>query len=153
MAGQTSRANGQKGGRPKGKKSAATLEREAVAAAFRQRVLKAADRLFDAQLALASGCSFLYRIERTKSKKQEKARHVLVTDAEEIQRYLDGELDSEDYYYVTTKEPNNQAIVDMLNRAIGKPKDEIEHSGAITVTAMSDEEIDRRLRELAGGKA
>lgn len=125
MAGETSRENGRKGGRPKGSKSAATLERESIAAAFKQRVMRSADVLFEAQLSLAQGCSFLYRVER---KKGEKDKHVLVTDPDEIKAYLDGEAEG-DYHYITTKEPNNQAIANMLDRGIGKPVEELEVSG------------------------
>ena len=125
MAGRASRENGRKGGRPKGAKSPQTLEREAVAAAFRERVFKKADRLLNAQLTLAEGCSFLFKIVK-RGKREE---HVIVTDPKEIKAYLDGDLDDEEYRYISTKEPNNQAIDSMLNRTLGKPKETVEVQG------------------------
>ena len=46
MAGNTSRENGKKGGRPKGSKSPETRKKEAVLAAFRGRVMASADKHF-----------------------------------------------------------------------------------------------------------
>lgn len=116
------------GGKPKGYKAAHTLERDAVSAAFKQRVLKSADRLFNAQLSVAEGCSFLFRVDRPKGKAG-KEKHVLVTDQDEITRYLDQEVDPDTHYYISTREPNNQAIADMLNRAMGRPVESIEVTG------------------------
>jgi hypothetical protein len=145
MPGQTARENGKKGGRPKGSKSKATLKREAVIAAFRDRVMSVADQLLDAQLSLSKGQTFLYKIEKEKvigpkggvSYKNKKP--VLVTNQEEIERYLErlvdeGDMDDENdpgdaYYYITTKEPNNMAIDSMLDRTFGKPVNAIELTG------------------------
>lgn len=137
MAGNASRKNGTKGGRPKGKKSKKTLEREAVLDAFRTRVMKSADLLFDAQLTLARGQTFLYKIEKELQigpkggKKYIRSKPKLVTDQWEIESYLEGHIvngdldDTSDpsatYYFLTTKEPNNQAVDSLLNRLWGKP--------------------------------
>jgi hypothetical protein len=61
MAGNASRKNGQKGGRPSGRKNDATLEREAQLARFKQRVFEAFDPLINAQLSLARGLSYLFK--------------------------------------------------------------------------------------------
>ncbi len=53
-----------KGGRPKGKKSPKTLEREAILKAFRERAMRHADVLFNSQITLARGQTFLYKIEK-----------------------------------------------------------------------------------------
>ena len=126
---EASRRNGRKGGRPKGAKSKATLEREAVLRAFRERVMGSAHRLFNAQMSIAEGCSFLYRVEETTVKGKKDRKHVLVTDENEIRRYLDGEVEADDYHYITTERPNNLAIADMLNRAFGRPTEVHEHTG------------------------
>lgn len=124
-----------KGGRPKGKKSPKTLEKEAVIAAFRQRAMRVAGLLLDSQLTLARGQTFLYRIDKEKievGKKiwYKKSRPVLVTAQSEIEDYLEGRIeegDEEDehdpgasYYFLTTKEPNNSAIDAILDRTFGK---------------------------------
>lgn len=136
MAGKASRENGKKGGRPKGKKSAKTLEREAVLAAFRQKILSAADVLFTAQLHIATGQTYLYKIEKELQigpkggKKYIRSKPKLVTDKREIEQYLmglieEGDPENEDdpnatYYYLTTKDPDNKAIDSLLDRAFGK---------------------------------
>lgn len=123
-------------GRKKGSKDPETLEREAVLAAFRQRAMSAADILFDAQLTIARGQTFLYKIEKEKivgpkgGISYRRMKPVLVTSQFEIEQYLEGlieegDLDDENdpaatYYFLTTKEPNNQAIDSLLDRSLGK---------------------------------
>jgi hypothetical protein len=134
MAGQVSAENGKKGGRPKGSLNKTTLEKKKVEEAFTQRVLNAADRLFNAQLALAEGTTHVFKIVETGEGKQKKREHVLVTDPEEIKAFLDeydggsGEMNGE-YYYLTTKAPDNRAIDSLLDRAFGKAINKTEISG------------------------
>lgn len=127
-----------KGGRPKGKKNPATLEKEAVLKVYRERIMRNADILFDSQVSIAQGIQFLFKIEKEwiqtgknkgfwKNKKP-----ILVEDKEEIRAFLERRLEQGDpqddsnsgatYYFITTKEPNNFAIDSMLDRAFGKPK-------------------------------
>jgi hypothetical protein len=138
-------------GRPKGAKSKATLEKEKVFGALRQRILQKAQSLLDSQFSLAHGQQFLYKIEKKKvvgpkggtSYKPEKPK--LVTAEWEIRAYLDklvdrenGELEDENdrgttYYFITTKEPSNMALDSMFDRAFGKPtqKQDVELSGTL----------------------
>jgi len=132
MAGEQSKINGKKGGRPPGKKNKATLEKEAAIARFQERVRHHIDPIFDSQLALARGCSYIYRVDEVKEGKEKKRKHVLVTDPEEIQAYLDDEIEEEDYYYITTDKPDNNAIRDMLDRTFGKPQQSVEMGGELT---------------------
>ncbi len=55
MAGDTSRINGQKGGRPKGSENLAAKTRREMQKRWIERVWKNADKIFDAHLALALG--------------------------------------------------------------------------------------------------
>lgn len=128
-------------GRKKGKKNAKTLEREKVLDAMRQRIMRISDRLIDKQLVLANGQQFLYKIEKEwvktgkgegvgywRSKKPE-----LVEDESTIRWYLENQVDlangdiedknepGDTYYFLTTKEPNNQALDSMLDRTFGRP--------------------------------
>lgn len=139
------RENGKKGGRPKGSKSQATLEKEAVLKAFRERAMRSADLLFNAQLTLARGQTFLYKIEKELQigpkggKKYVSSRPKLVENQTEIEMYLEGlieEGDMEDendplatYYFLTTKEPSNMAIDSLLDRTFGKSVQSVELSG------------------------
>lgn len=56
------RENGKKGGRPPGRKNDKTLLLEAEHEAFQQLVLQNLRPLFDAQLNLAKGLSYVCRI-------------------------------------------------------------------------------------------
>lgn len=119
-------------GRPKGRRSRKTLERQAVQEAFNQRVMQHADSLFNAQLSLAVGSARVFRIDEEGEGEKKKRVHTLVTDADEIKAFLEehdgaaGEVDKI-FYYITTAAPDNKAIEAMLNRALGKPKETVEH--------------------------
>lgn len=130
------REYGKLGGRPKGSKTARVLRREAVLRALQERVMEAADLLFDAQFSLARGQQFLYKIEKywVKGKKGKavlkRKLPKLVTDPEEIRAYIErqlpeSELDDDHnpaatYYFITTKPPDNKAIEGLKQTAFGK---------------------------------
>lgn len=130
---KASRANGKKGGRPKGSKNPETLEREAVLKDFRQKTMRAADVLFNRQMKLAEGHMYLYKIEKDViigpkgGKKVIPKKPVRVTEEWEIQAYLMDEIvqgkiaDPEDtYYYITAEKGDTRALDSLLDRAFGK---------------------------------
>lgn len=123
-----------KGGRPKGSRSKKTLEKEAALEEFQRRVRVAINPLFESQMTIARGCSYLYRIERTGKGKDAKEKHVLVTDPDEIARYLNDELeDDHDYYYITTERPDNKAIDSLLDRTFGKAPQAVDLKAQIKI--------------------
>ncbi len=105
-------------GRPKGKPNGATLERLEAKKALQDRIAKNVDQLFHAQMSVAVGSVMLFRVDKTEKGADLPA--VQVTDAEEIKQYIDGELDTDSYYFITTRTPNNQAIDSLLDRTFGK---------------------------------
>ena len=136
-------------GRQRGKKNQSTLEKERVLAQVRQRIMKKADKILDAQLSLAQGQQFLYKIITTISKNGSRTRSKpkIVTSPEEIADYLDGEfgdgenLNTEtEYYFITTKEPSNMAIDSMFDRTFDKPKQGLELGGEVTAKIVSIDE-------------
>lgn len=144
MAGEASRKNGRLGGRPKGAKSAATIERDATLRAYRDRVCKVADRLLDAELQVAQGCSYLYRKPKS-APKGESRKAELVTDEATIRRFLDGELDHDDtdWYFITTERPDTLTIRGMFDRTFGKPEQTVNLDADVRVPIFADNvEID-----------
>lgn len=116
-------------GRKKGSLNKATKEKKEVENAFTQRVLTVANKLFESQLTIAQGASFLYRID--KDEKGNNKKPVLVTNEWEIEQYLNGEnFDPSTYYYITTERPDNKAIDSMLDRVFGKATQKTEITGA-----------------------
>lgn len=111
-----------------------TIETMEVKRKFVERVNKAADRLFNAQLDIALGEKFLMvRIPINDEKSKYKTE--VVTDPEIIAEYLDDNgatlnNSGDDYYYMTTRPANNQAIQSMLDRAFGKAPEKIEIEGS-----------------------
>lgn len=122
-------------GRKKGYKTPETLQREAVTAAINQQIMQHASEIVRHTLIPAFGVNYVYRIDEEKSSKGNvvSRKHVLVTDPHEIQDALDqisntSQYGEEKYYYVTTEKPDFKAGESLLNRALGKPKESIEHS-------------------------
>jgi len=134
---ETSKENGKLGGRPKGSKSKATLEKEAVLRVFREKVLRSASVLYNSQLHRATGQTFLYKIPKVpiidskgKVTGYKNGKPKLITEQWEIEDYLNGIVDEgnmEDekdpnatYYFITAKEADNKSIDSMLDRTFGK---------------------------------
>jgi hypothetical protein len=115
-------------GQKAGKKTKKTLEKLKIMEAYKQRVMKHADTIFNAQLANAKGNIFIYEVIEElneNGKKTGKKKHILVDDPHTIQEVLDKNqgqsgLVDDDYFIVTTAKPDNQAIGDMLDRTFGK---------------------------------
>src|SRR5215216_442897 len=122
-------------GRPEGSLNKKTLEKKAAEEQFINRVIKNVDKLFNAQLALAEGTNFVYRIDYYKDESGKKQKKfVLVTDPTEIVEVLDeteamGGVVNENYYIVTTKAPDNKAIDSLMDRAFGKSVTKIAGTG------------------------
>ena len=134
----TSRQNARLGGRRTGSKNKSTLEREAVLERIKQRVFAATDVLINAQLSIAQGVSYLYRVERDQDGKFS-GKPVLVTDREEIEDYLAGD-DNGDYRYITTERPDNKAINSLFDRAYGKAQQNVDvTSGGKTLADLMRE--------------
>jgi hypothetical protein len=124
-------------GAPKGTVQRRSLEKAAVARVLRERTMKQADNLFNAQLAKALGSIMIFRIdEEITASGKTKRVHTHVTDLDEIKLVLDetssqGEgTVGESYYFVTNIPPDNKAIDSMLDRALGKAVQSIEVNDA-----------------------
>lgn len=129
-------------GRKKGGKNPATITREAALKKFNERVALNADSLFNSAKILALGQTYIYRLDEEEHQKKDGTKYtiktpVLVTDPDELADAIDalecnGENGGENpYYYATTKPGDIRAIDSLMNRAFGRPKETIEHSGEI----------------------
>ena len=128
-------------GRPKGAVDPLTKKKQLAEKRLKSRVFRVMDKLLDQQLSLAQGVTHLFKIEETKDAKGRvtNREHVMVTDPEEIKRFLDktnggygGTIDEgpdAEYYYVTTKAPDNRAIDSLLDRAFGRAPQAVEVGG------------------------
>lgn len=168
---KAARANGLKGGRPKGSKSPKTLEKEAVLREYKTRVMGVTNILLNSQLTLAKGQQYLFKIEKKKLTGPKGGvsyipqRPKLVTSQIEIQNYLEGLLDESDiddndpaatYYYLTTKDPNSQTIDSMLDRTFGKSAQSIDLTNNGKSFAVSEEAkalADAALAKFLNGKS
>lgn len=137
MAGEASRKNGKKGGRPLGRKNDKTLLIEAEHEAFQQLVLQNLRPLFDAQLSLAKGVSHVYRVSI--GPRGGRSDPELVTDQDELHEAIqaihsgggygdvaedtggeEGEAITHRYYFLTTKPPDGRSIDSLIDRIFGK---------------------------------
>jgi len=135
-------------GRKAHSKNKKTQEREKVLEAFRERVGRHADRLFNAQANLATGEQYLFcKTTSEDSKGKRTTTTEIITDPEIIKAYLDDTLDqgSDEYYYISTKPANNMAIDSLLNRAFGTPNKNIDvkSNGQTILDRMDDQDVQR----------
>lgn len=98
---------------------------------MQERIAKNVDKLLNAQMNLALGQTMLFVkiTERDSKGKAIRVYHERVESQETIKEYLDDPEalnTDENYYYITTRPASNQAIANLLDRAFGKPKENIE---------------------------
>jgi hypothetical protein len=126
-------------GRPKLEMTPAGIERREVKKAFEDRVARNADKLFNVQFNLARGEQYLMCKSTTGHGKNRRTEVDIITDPELIKAYINGDIenDEDEFYFISTKPANGQAIDSMLDRAFGKApqKLEMEHSGNIGSSA------------------
>jgi hypothetical protein len=118
-------------GRKKGQLAPQTVERAAALQAFRERVAKNVDKLFNAQLNLAMGERYLMVKRTVYVGKEKRTWHEVVEDPEDIKSFLDGDLDNTDseYYYMSVKPANNMALDSLLDRTFGKAQQNMKLEG------------------------
>jgi hypothetical protein len=120
------------GGRPKGTLSPKTVTIMEAKKKFQERVAGMADKLIAAQASKALGEQHLMRIWYEGEGKNRRKNVEIVDDIEVIQQYFEGTLDTsygDEYYFMTTKPADNQAIESLLNRSFGKATEKIEIEG------------------------
>lgn len=152
MAGKTSKQNGKKGGRPKG---AVSDEKKAQQEAFKElkmSVLRMQKSLLNAQAGVAKGLTFLYVI--TTNSKGVRSKPELVTSQATIEEYLADELeDSEnEYYFMSTKEPDTKAIDSLLDRVHGRARQNIGLDGGDDDKPIAIQTVENELKSWANKK-
>lgn len=142
-------------GRKKGGKNPSTIQAEKelalglkenkeVTKQFKERIASNIHNIFNAQYANAVGTFHMFRKEYPLDKDGEpnfklQPQHILVTDPEEIKDYLDGKK-SEEFYYVNTAKPDNNAADSLLNRLMGRAAQTIalpEESTPTSITVIN----------------
>lgn len=120
-------------GRPKGKLNEQNERVKQMRELTKKFIMDNLEPMLRSQLQLANGISYVYKIVKTYDKKQKvtKVEHVLVEDPWEIKAFLDeheggnGPVEGEDYYYITTKAPDNRALDSLIDRLFGKARQNI----------------------------
>ena len=108
-------AKGKKtGGRQKGTKNKATLDKLAAREYYRQRVMERLDPIIEAQFASALGVYHLMAKDKDGS-------FTRVTDPDVMVRVLNS---GESFYKIYAQNPNPQAQRDLLDRVLDKPKEQ-----------------------------
>lgn len=144
-----------KGGKARlGIKHKTTMAREQMLEHLKQTISDRAKKLIDIQTVLANGAikvfKTTYHFEGDgKNRKKVANKPVLVEDTEELSNVLDyefceGENPSDDmqYFFVMTKEPDNNAINSLLDRAFGKATE-------LKKVGLTFEDIDDDVKSLA----
>lgn len=123
---QANKKNSKKAGRPKGKKAAKTLDKEASLERIRQRVFAMSDKLINAQAVVAMGT---HKMVRPYTGTDGLPKTETVRDMDEMEKLIQNGVLGKDYLIVEGSAPDHKAADALLNRAYGKPVESIEHSG------------------------
>ena len=116
---------GKLGGRPKGKKNKATLDREKVQAAVRAQILKMADKLIRSQAITAIGTHKVVVM----SKDADGAPVVeTIRNIKKIDELFATGVYGKDYLIVAASEPDWKAADALLNRGLGKATEHVDHT-------------------------
>lgn len=135
-------------GRPKG---AVSPEKKAQQKAFedmKKKILRSQNALLRAQIGVAKGLTFLYVIRKGSKKPQ------IVTDVEIIEAYLADELenDEDEYYFMSTKEPDTKAIDSLIDRVHGKARQNIGLDGGDDDKPIAIQSVEEELRSWGNKK-
>lgn len=114
---------------PLGHVTEKTRTKEEAREALRLIVMREMDELVAAQIANAKGLShFFLRDPKTK-------QFIKIEDAKAIETALNSG-DEGAYYWIHTKDPSTQAFTDLMNRALDKPKEQVQE-----IKLTSDDEL------------
>lgn len=106
-------------GRPKGRKNEATIDREWERELHRRQVLAERGAMTEAQIAHAKGLRYLVARHKTTGK------FTKLTE-ELMQVIASGENPEYEAIEVWSKDPSVQAYTDLMNRALDKPKEQMQ---------------------------
>lgn len=106
-------------------KNKKTLRKELELEKLQQEILKEIKPLLRAALNSATGLTVMYQRKKVRVGKEYKREGELVkvTDQFRVEQLLRGNQQGDDWYYITTKDPNVQALENLFNRVFGKPQD------------------------------
>lgn len=111
----------QAGGIPKGYKFPKTLQKEEGKARLRELVLANLDPIVRGLIGKATGINHMMLRDETTG------QWMRLTEPEQIERALNAEGAEEGKtYWIHTKDPDVPAATDILNRAIGKPVEDVQ---------------------------
>jgi len=122
-------------GRKPGSKTKKTLEREVALRQLQQGILQELRPLLRSALDSAKGLTVMYQKRKVKGKDNKYHRTgelVRVQDQSRVEELLRGDCTGDDWFYITTKDPNIISIRELFDRAFGKPKEsvEVKHTGS-----------------------
>lgn len=149
------------GGKRKGsgrKKGVVSDEKKAQQAAFKDlkmSILRMQKSLINAQAGVAKGLTFLYVIRTEIIKgKQVRQKPELVKSQEKIEAYLADELEDEEneYYFMTTKEPDTRAIDSLIDRVHGRARQNIGLDGGEDDKPIAIKQVEDELKDWASKK-
>ena len=113
---EASRRNGRKGGRRRGSKNKATIEKALHREELRRLVVAELEPMVRAQIAAAKGVSHFFM-------RNDAGQFVELVDSKAIQTALNSD-DQDTYYWIHTQNPSTPAFADLMNRALDKPKEQ-----------------------------
>lgn len=108
-----------------------TIQKEMALEQLKQGILKELKPILRGALDSARGLTVMYQKKKVKTKEGFKriGELVQVKDQARVEELLQGSCSGDDWYYITTKDPNIQAIKELWDRSFGKVKESLELTG------------------------
>ena len=116
-------------GKPKGTRWASTLSKEAAREFLRRQVIKQLEPLVGAMIDNALGIKHLMMRDPKTGKFERVAKDA--TDPKVAEAQIDAALASGNSFWIYTKDPSIQAFTDLMNRALDKPTEKVQHTGEV----------------------
>ena len=132
------------GGKPKGYKAPATLEKEAARELTRQIITASLRPMLQAQIAHSMGIGHLYTRDKT-------GKFTKIENQAEVDRLL-MEGTEDDDYWIFSKDPSVQAFTDLMNRAIDKAKEQEQEIKITGEAALIEKLLSGRKRAAESAK-
>jgi len=123
-------------------KNKKTLEREQQLLLLQQEIMKEVKPLLRAALDSAKGLTVMYQRRKVKNKSTGKYERtgelVRVMDQNRVEELLRGDCVGDDWYYITTKDPNIASIKELWDRAFGKPRETLDLKHSVSKVFLLD---------------
>ena len=133
-------------GRKSGGKNIKTIEIDRALELIRTRINEELEGLLTAQFDKAKGTVVVLAKKFEKDPKTKKVARTgafaRVTNITQLIKLFNGSEEGKDYYRIYTRDPDTKALENLMNRLVGKPKEQVDFNfGKETLQKLQDSNV------------